>query len=312
MELHQIRYFLAVCETLHFTRASTRCHVSQPSLTRAIKLLEQELGGPLFNRERGNTHLTELGASVAPHLRASLEQAVAARSRAAALLGLRSARLTLGVAAGVAPCHLQPLLGAYAAAHPEVELALLDGPRGVLHAALRHGDIDVAFLDGRPHDIDDLHYHEIGRERMQLLLPAGRPLAEHDPVPARELAGAALASWDGCRGLPVLERLLAEGGPHPGRRLTARTPDLVPLLVTAAGTVGLREQGYGVPGGLVGRTLAELAGEWPLHVATKRGRPYSPPVRALMERVLRRRTGVVAAALPTGEARLRPAPPPAR
>ena len=50
MELHQIRYFLAVCDTLNFTRAAERCNVAQPSLTRAVKLLEDELGGALFRR----------------------------------------------------------------------------------------------------------------------------------------------------------------------------------------------------------------------------------------------------------------------
>src|SRR5260370_1409924 len=52
VEMHQIRYFLAVCETLNFTRAAEACNVSQPSLTRAIKRLEDELRGPLFRRER--------------------------------------------------------------------------------------------------------------------------------------------------------------------------------------------------------------------------------------------------------------------
>ena len=61
VEMHQIRYFLAVCEALNFTRAAESCNVSQPSLTRAIKGLEDELGGPLFRRERNNTHLTGLG-----------------------------------------------------------------------------------------------------------------------------------------------------------------------------------------------------------------------------------------------------------
>ncbi|MBM3540528.1 MAG: LysR family transcriptional regulator, partial [Alphaproteobacteria bacterium] len=59
--MHQVRYFLAVCETLNFRKAAESCHVAQPSLTRAIKNLEDELGGPLFRRERQNTHLTDLG-----------------------------------------------------------------------------------------------------------------------------------------------------------------------------------------------------------------------------------------------------------
>jgi len=69
MEMHQVRYFLAVAEALNFTRASERCNVTQPSLSRAIKLLEEELGGPLFCREGESTHLTDLGHLVRPHLR---------------------------------------------------------------------------------------------------------------------------------------------------------------------------------------------------------------------------------------------------
>ena len=68
MELHQVRYFLAVCRTLNFTRAAEDCNVAQPSLTRAIQKLEEEFGGLLFHRERANTHLTELGRAMQPLL----------------------------------------------------------------------------------------------------------------------------------------------------------------------------------------------------------------------------------------------------
>src|SRR5262245_58089331 len=60
MEMHQVRYFLAVAQELNFSRAAQKCNVSQPSLSRAIQQLEGELGGPLFHRERHLTHLTEL------------------------------------------------------------------------------------------------------------------------------------------------------------------------------------------------------------------------------------------------------------
>jgi DNA-binding transcriptional LysR family regulator len=68
MEMHQVRYFLALCDKLHFTRAAKCCGVAQPSLTKAIKMLEEELGGPLFHRERGKIRLSELGRAVAPFL----------------------------------------------------------------------------------------------------------------------------------------------------------------------------------------------------------------------------------------------------
>jgi len=75
VEIHQVRYFLAVVETLNFTKAAERCNVSQPALTRAIQSLEHELGGLLFRRERANTHLTELGRMVLPHLKQSFDAA---------------------------------------------------------------------------------------------------------------------------------------------------------------------------------------------------------------------------------------------
>jgi len=68
MELHQARYFLAVCNDLNFTRAAKRCNVSQPSLTRAIQLLEKEFGGYLFDRKRSSIELTDLGKLVRPYL----------------------------------------------------------------------------------------------------------------------------------------------------------------------------------------------------------------------------------------------------
>src|SRR5215471_8347424 len=85
MEMHQVRYFLAVARLLHFTRAAEECHVSQPSLTRAIKQLEDEFGGDLFRRERPQAQLTELGQRMLPLLKQCYESAMGARSLASAM-----------------------------------------------------------------------------------------------------------------------------------------------------------------------------------------------------------------------------------
>jgi DNA-binding transcriptional LysR family regulator len=97
MEMHQIRYFLALSEELNFTKAADRCNVAQPSLTRAIRLLEQEFSGALINRERANTHLTELGRMMRPHLADAYEQAQLARSEARNLKTVKRLTLKLGV-----------------------------------------------------------------------------------------------------------------------------------------------------------------------------------------------------------------------
>ena len=72
MELHQVRYFLAVANTLNFTRAAEMCNVTQPALTKGVQKLEHELGGALLYRERQLTHLTELGKAVLPMLERAL------------------------------------------------------------------------------------------------------------------------------------------------------------------------------------------------------------------------------------------------
>jgi Transcriptional regulator len=82
MQMHHVRYFLALCEERNFTRAAKRCGVSQPSLTNAIKRLEQILGGQLFHRGRRNIELSELGRVVKPYLKQLDQSAHEAKRKA--------------------------------------------------------------------------------------------------------------------------------------------------------------------------------------------------------------------------------------
>ncbi len=85
MEMHQIRYFLALSEELNFTRAARRCGVTQPSLTNAMRALERELGAPLFHR-RPRIELTELGGAIRPYLQEIARHAHNARETARAFV----------------------------------------------------------------------------------------------------------------------------------------------------------------------------------------------------------------------------------
>src|SRR5260370_7246535 len=126
VEMHQIRYFLAVCETLNLPGAAGVCNVSQRSLTRAIKGLEDELGGPLFRRERNNTHLTGLGEMMRPHLTQVLIEIDAAKERAKSFAKLDDVELKLGMMCTIGPRRFVPFLQTFRERHPKVNLILQD------------------------------------------------------------------------------------------------------------------------------------------------------------------------------------------
>jgi LysR family transcriptional regulator, hydrogen peroxide-inducible genes activator len=104
MELHEVRYFLALGRTLNFTRAAEICNVTQPALTRAIQKMEDELSGLLFSRECSNTHLTELGQLLQPQFEAIIEKADSARQMTTRFLRLEGAQTTLGVMCTIGRC----------------------------------------------------------------------------------------------------------------------------------------------------------------------------------------------------------------
>ena len=122
MELHQIRYFLALGETLNFTKAAEVCHITQPALTRAIRNMEEELGGLLFSRERNNTHLTELGRLIEPHLAEIMARAGEAKQTAARFIKLEKAQLSLGVMCTISPLQFVSFL---VASEPTIRALIL-------------------------------------------------------------------------------------------------------------------------------------------------------------------------------------------
>ncbi len=299
MEMHQVRYFLALGETLNFTRAAERCNVTQPSLTRAIKLLEEELGGPLFNRERNQTHLTELGRLMAPHLREVFDQARSARARAASFLALRSAKLKLGVARGVTLSVLEDTVHRFVATYPATELVVHDDRQDQLREALRRGDFEIVLLPHQPHDLDDLHHYPLRKEPVFAIMTATHELAGLPEVPVEALARAGLICGDGCPFWGIVERSLAEHGLEVAPRAIVTRIEWLLELVEAGVGVGVCASCPQLPPGLVGRPVAGAGLSREISLTTKRGRLYSPPVKAFIDIALQPRP---ARAVPTASA----------
>lgn len=146
MELQDIRYFLALREELNFTRAANICSVSQPSLTRAIQRMEDELGALLFSRERGNTHMTHLGQLVSPHLSEAIACIDAAQQAARRFLELEEAQLVVGVMRTLAPVQFVSLLRRFRLDHPGVNISIHPSNPDQLCDLLLRGKLNLALM----------------------------------------------------------------------------------------------------------------------------------------------------------------------
>ena len=188
--MQQIRYFLALCEELNFTRAATRCNVTQPSLTRAIIALEQELGGPLFHRERANTHLTELGRIILPYLKQTFENTQEAKSKARDFSALRKTPLRLGLMCTIAPTNLLGIIRGIREQSPGIELQIADSiPTGLIDDLLK-GNLEVAICCQPETDTDArLHRVVIYKERFVVVVSPRHPLAKQEIVRTGDLSG---------------------------------------------------------------------------------------------------------------------------
>jgi len=143
MEMHQIRYFLAAARTLNFTRAAEECHVAQPSLTRAIQQLEEELGGDLFRRERKLSHLTDLGQRMLPLMQQCFDMAQGAKSLASAVKRGEVASLRLALSHTIDISLLVPFLSELNRAFNGLELKFLRGNGIEIAEKLKQGDAEL-------------------------------------------------------------------------------------------------------------------------------------------------------------------------
>nr|NUR37151.1 LysR family transcriptional regulator [Sphingomonas sp.] len=144
MEMQQVRYFLAVSRTLNFTRAAEECNVTQPALTRAIKQLEDELGGELIRREGRNSHLTDLGNRMRPLLQQCYDSAIAAKQVASKLKKGEVAALSLVVSRTFDLDLLTGPLAEVQRSFPALQLKIRRASGSDICELLKTGDVDLA------------------------------------------------------------------------------------------------------------------------------------------------------------------------
>ncbi|KXK60364.1 LysR family transcriptional regulator [Micromonospora rosaria] len=183
MQLHQLRYFVAVAEVRHFTQAADLVGITQPSLSKQIHALESTLGAPLFERVRGNITLTAAGEVLLPLATRILADVDTATREVQELVGLRRGRVRLGATPSLATSLAPPVLRRFRDAYPGVDLRVEEGGSQDLVRDLLRGDLDLALIVMPAQGADPgLRAEPILRESLVVAsvdeLPAARPTGQ--------------------------------------------------------------------------------------------------------------------------------------
>ncbi|MEU8784887.1 LysR substrate-binding domain-containing protein [Streptomyces sp. NPDC048637] len=198
MQLQQLRYFTAVADTRHFTRAAEREHVAQPSLSQQIRSLERELGAELFHRARGHITLTDAGETLLPLARRILADAETARREVQEVAQLRRGRLRLGAPPSLCASLVPDVLRAFHAGYPGVDLIVTEDGSQDLVRALADGALDLALIiTPLPVQAPALATTELLREELVVVSAPDRPapVGRRTRIRVADLRGRPLAMF---------------------------------------------------------------------------------------------------------------------
>ncbi|MBE2180664.1 MAG: LysR family transcriptional regulator [Chthoniobacterales bacterium] len=181
MEMHQLRYAVAVARAGNFSRAAEQCHIAQPSLSQQIQKLEEELGQRLFDRMKRTAKPTPHGEAFLRRAVRILEEADAAKREAMETTGLLRGNLAVGVLPTIAPYLLTDVLLAFSGRFPGIETVVHEDTTAQLIRQVLAYDLDLALVS-RPIDGTRLEVRELFREELKLALPPGHPLTRKRSV----------------------------------------------------------------------------------------------------------------------------------
>jgi len=181
MELRQLEYFMAVSKELHFSRAAEKLNISQPTLSQQIKILEGEMGIPLFDRIGKKTALTEAGKILLHHGERVFYEIEQAQAALRDLNGLQTGKLTIGSLMTCVSYLLPSAISKFKQLYPNVNLSVYGLRTGDIKSGLLENGLDlgISFL---PVEENEMASIPLFTEELSLAVPANHPLANEDEV----------------------------------------------------------------------------------------------------------------------------------
>ncbi len=283
MEMHQVRYFLAVARALNFTRAAEECNVAQPSLTRTIKLLEGELGGDLFRRERPQAMLTPLGERIYPLLKQCYESAMSARSLATMIndgeVGVLKIAVSMSVELGLMMPHVSELKKHL----NDLELKILRGSGIRVAELLKSGDAELAIAASIGDAWDRLDRWPLFEEGFDLVFSRNHRLALHERIEIEDLKAERFLLRSHCENGDEITALLQRHGLNADRRHEVSSDqDLIALLESNIG-IGFLPRSVAAPASLTRMVVAGLELQRKVFLYGVAGRQRTPVAATFMK-----------------------------
>lgn len=188
MTLTEMRYIVALARDRHFGRAAEACHVSQPTLSVALKKVEGQIGAPLFERTATDVRITTLGERIVEQAKRVLAEAVKLEEIAESTGDPMSGQLRVGIIYTIAPYLLPQLIPALSRLAPKMPLFLKEDFTANLIPALKSGELDVIVI-ALPFAEPGLVAQPVYDEPFRIVVPAGHSWVGRDAISAEELDG---------------------------------------------------------------------------------------------------------------------------
>lgn len=250
MDTRSLACFIAVAEQKHFRRAAQLLNMTQPTLSQRIRMLEQEIGVALFERDRRHVELTASGRAFIEPARAALASLTLAIRQARAALRGEVGQLRLGFTVIASYSAVPAAVREFRTAYPDVRVELVERNSPALEVALLTGEIDLAILHP-PLASGQLGTSSLPAERLMLALPADHHLAGNPQVTMADLAGEELLIAPRLVGPRIYDRIIAHF------QAAGVSPNIVQEVTPMTTLVGLVAAGVGT--GFVTQGIARVA-----------------------------------------------------
>lgn len=208
MELHQVRYFIATCETLNFTKAAEASNITQPALTKALKLLEEELGGPLFDRQSRPMRLTELGVNLRDKFHKLYDLSAQITAQARLFSNLDAAIYTLGIVSTIGEQTFLPFIESLQRSASGISLSIKMIPQGILISSLLEGSLEFAIITDINSNPHTLALTPLFEEEYFVAIPPGHELLTKSSISIQDFQGVDYIRRIHCELNPVIDTRL--------------------------------------------------------------------------------------------------------